>query len=150
VKDSLWFYTIVFLTDVVALSQPPGFSSTEIRRAFLRFFTSLFQTYRSYLDGTEFRSLDFLASLNILNGSAEFVAALLGTQMFQGFVVERGESPYDPEVLFFDDSINAKINRSKTMVLTGRKKETSFLNDTRSMVSSRGTHASNGPRTRCH
>lgn len=54
--------------------------------------------------------------------------------MFHGFTEERGESPHDPEVLFFDHSINAKINRSKKVTLTGRKKETSFLNDNRSMV----------------
>lgn len=101
----------------------------------MRFFVSLFQNYRSYLEGIEFRSSDFLTSLNLPNDSSDFIAALLDTQMFHNFVVERVESSLDPEVRFFDDSINAKINRSKKVALTGRTKETSFLKDTRSMVS---------------
>jgi DENN domain-containing protein 5 len=113
----------------------PGFNTHEIRQAFLRFFTSLFQTYRSCLVAdTGFRSEDFLAGLNLSERSTLFVKEILGTQMFQNFTEERRESPNDPEVLFFDDSINAKINRSKKVVFTGRKKETSFLDDTRSMV----------------
>jgi hypothetical protein len=55
--------------------------------------------------------------------------------MFHNFIEERRESPNDPEVLFFDDTINAKFNRSKKATLTLRKKETAFLDDTRSLVS---------------
>ena len=55
--------------------------------------------------------------------------------MFQVFTVERRENPRDPEVMFFDDSITAKLNRSKKTALTrGGKRETKFLNDTGSMV----------------
>lgn len=74
--------------------------------------------------------------LNLSSNSTEFVGALLKTQMFQVFTVERHENPHDPEVLFFDDSITAKMNRSKKTALTrGGKKETRFLDDTRSMAS---------------
>lgn len=58
--------------------------------------------------------------------------------MFQVFAVERVEDSNDPEVLFFDDSITAKINRSKKATLArGGKKETKFLDDTGSMVSNK-------------
>ena len=95
--------------------------------------------YRMYLgdgskDGDDFRLDGFLAGLNLSESSTEWVKEVLGTQMFHNFVEERRENPADPEVLFFDDTINAKFNRSKKVVLTGRKKETAFLDDTRSMV----------------
>ena len=119
--------------------QPPGFNTHEIRHAFLRFFTSLFQMYRLYMvdrspEGERFKSEEFLAGMNLSESSTFFVKEILATQMFHNFIVERCENPTDPEVLFFDDTINAKFNRSKKVVLTGRKKETTFLDDTRSMV----------------
>lgn len=73
-------------------------------------------------------------SLNLSKSCAKFVSSLLATQMFQVFTVERCENPNDPEVLFFNDSIIAKTNRSKKSTLAGGKKETRFLDDTRSMV----------------
>ena len=54
--------------------------------------------------------------------------------MFQTFLEERRQCPNDPEVLYFDDSINAKFNRSKKATLIGRKKDTAFLDDKRSEV----------------
>ena len=86
-------------------------------------------------DGDKFKSDEFLAVLNLSESSTVCVKEILSTQMFYNFVEERCENPNDPEVLFFDDTINAKFNRSKKVVLTGRKKETAFLDDTRSMVS---------------
>ena len=88
------------------------------------------------LDGDNFRLDDFLTALNLPDSSTECVKEILSTQMFHNFVEERRENPADPEVLFFDDTINAKFNRSKKVVLTGRKKETAFLDDNRSMVCS--------------
>ena len=116
--------------------QPPGFLSSEIRQAFLRFFVSLFRDYRSFLGETTFRGEAFLASLNLPDDNTDFVSSVLDTQMFQVFTVERRENPSDPEVLFFDDSITAKLNRSKMATLSrgGKKKETRFLDDTRSKV----------------
>ena len=108
----------------------------EIRQAFLRFFVSLFRDYRKYLDEEGFRDEEFLDGLGLSAGSIAFVKYLLQTQMFHVFADERRENPTDPEVLFFDDSITAKLNRSKKTALSrGGKKETKFLNDTRSMVS---------------
>ena len=61
--------------------------------------------------------------------------SLLDTQLFATFIFERGEGPLDPEIRFFDESITAKQNRSKKMVLArGGKKQTSFLDDDRSAV----------------
>jgi dDENN domain len=97
----------------------------------------LFQSYRTHLIGGEFRAADFLMSLNLSDRSTEFVHEVLKTQLFQNFVEERRDCPSDPEVLFFDDTINAKFNRSKKATLTLRKKETAFLDDTRSLVSVR-------------
>jgi hypothetical protein len=85
-------------------------------------------------DGDKFKTEEFLAAINLSESSTTFVKEVLSTQMFHNFVEERCENPTDPEILFFDDTINAKFNRSKKVVLTGRRKETAFLNDTRSMV----------------
>jgi len=116
--------------------QPHGFSSNEIRQAFLRFFVSLFRGYKSFLDETTFHEENFLAGMNLPFSCTDFVRSVLHTQMFHMFTLERRESPRDPEVLFFDDSITAKMNRSKKTALTrGGKKETRFLDDNRSMVS---------------
>lgn len=47
-------------------------------------------------------------------------------QMFERFLEERTANPTQPEVRFFDESIAAKLNRSKTNPI---KKDTPFLND---------------------
>jgi len=108
----------------------------------LRFFVSLFRDYRNFLDETTFRDEDFLAGLGLSDSSIDFVRSVLQTQMFQVFTVERRENPSDPEVLFFDDSITAKMNRSKKVQLTrGGKKETRFLDDTGSMVRTKRSKA---------
>jgi len=58
--------------------------------------------------------------------------------MFDRFLEERRENQDDPEVKFFDESISAKINRSKKTALAniGRhaKKATPFLEDTSAAV----------------
>lgn len=50
----------------------------------------------------------------------------LPPQMFERFLEERTANPTQPEVRFFDESIAAKLNRSKTNPI---KKDTPFLND---------------------
>lgn len=118
--------------------QPTGFSAIEIRQAFLGFFVSIFQNYKEYIDKDGFRSNDFLAhGLNsISNNALQYMEQIIKTQMFQSFVDERYNCPNDAEVMFFDDSIAAKLNRSTKNAITnislGRtvKKQTTFLNDT--------------------
>lgn len=59
--------------------------------------------------------------------SRPFMAQLIATQMFDRFVEDRVFSPRLPEVLFFDQSINQKLNRSLSI---GKKKyDCSFLDD---------------------
>ena len=54
------------------------------------------------------------------------MSAFLDSQMFERFLEERTATPTPPEVRFFDESIAAKLNRSKTNPI---KKDTPFLND---------------------
>jgi hypothetical protein len=60
--------------------------------------------------------------------------------MFDRFLEERQQNPRNPVVVFFDESINAKLNRSKKAALThigrgGGKKSTDFLDDRSGVVS---------------
>jgi hypothetical protein len=60
--------------------------------------------------------------------------------MFDRFLEERQQNPNNPVVVFFDESINAKLNRSKKAALThigrgGGKKATDFLDDRSGVVS---------------
>ncbi|KAI9980128.1 hypothetical protein PInf_026795 [Phytophthora infestans] len=111
------------------------FSTEGIRKAFLRFFVTLFKKYANYLQravqgesgiSALFDSKRFLQD-NFDAASRPFVAQLIGTQMFDRFIEDRVFSPQLPEVLFFDQSINQKLNRSLTI---GKKKyDCSFLED---------------------
>lgn len=83
----------------------------------MRFFVSLLQNYRLYMSETEFRDKEFVDSLALTPGCADFVRRMLKTQLFDRFIEERREVE-DPEVKLFDESIAAKINRSKKTVLT--------------------------------
>lgn len=106
----------------------------------MRFFVSLFQNYRQFIDRESFRSAEFLASTNGTGDNTNFVGHVLKTQMFDRFLEERQENPRNPVVVFFDESINAKLNRSKKAALThigrgGGKKSTDFLDDRSGVVS---------------
>jgi hypothetical protein len=64
---------------------------------------------------------------------------MLETQMFNRFVEDRNEFENDPTFLFFDESISAKLNRSRKKAIShfGRGKlATPFLNDSSKAVSS--------------
>lgn len=117
--------------------QSEPFSTAEIRNAFLRFFVSIFRDYRQYLGDGRFEEANFLASLNMSLESRQFMNSIIKTQMFNRFVEDRTQSPHDPEILFFDQSITAKRNRSKMNALTNlkiKKEETEFLSDTSAVV----------------
>lgn len=108
------------------------FSAQGIRKAFLRFFVTLLKKYASYLNlsgkttDVLFDSESFLRD-NCDAASRPFVSQLLATQMFDRFVEDRVFHPLLPEVLFFDQSINQKLNRSLSL---GKKKyDCSFLDD---------------------
>lgn len=104
----------------------------------------MFRDYRQYLEKSSFRSAEFLGSLNASVRGIEFVREILETQMFERFLEDRRQGPEDPEVVFFDESINAKMNRSKKTQLTniahGEKTCTAFLDDTSGVVSGAGKY----------
>uniref|UniRef100_K3W6U9 Arf-GAP domain-containing protein n=1 Tax=Globisporangium ultimum (strain ATCC 200006 / CBS 805.95 / DAOM BR144) TaxID=431595 RepID=K3W6U9_GLOUD len=117
-------------------NESDNFSTEGIRKAFLRFFVTLFKKYAQYLNmsprngknGNEslFDGEAFLRD-NYDAMSRPFMAQLIATQMFDRFVEDRVFNPQFPEVLFFDQSINQKLNRSLSI---GKKKyDCSFLDD---------------------
>lgn len=101
-----------------------------IRTAFLQFFLSVLKNYRTYSEEDEFQAQEFVASLSLPDDEAQFVLNLISTQMFEGFLADRRECPDDSEILFFDESIDAKYNKSKKAMLTRAKVDTPFLNNT--------------------
>lgn len=120
------------------LLQFKGYAAGEIRKAFLDFFLSILKTYRDYFDETEFRSMEFVANMSFPDDEGQFVLSLTATQMFEGFLADRRECPDDSEVLFFDESIDAKSNKSKKSRLTGGRIETPFLSNNELNVSAFG------------
>ncbi|KAG7385512.1 ARS-binding factor 1 [Phytophthora pseudosyringae] len=118
-------------------NETDNFSTEGARKAFLRFFVTLLKKYANYLQippviqgnagtPTLFDSKSFLHD-NFDAASRPFVAQLVATQMFDRFIEDRVFNQQLPEVLFFDQSINQKLNRSLTI---GKKKyDCSFLED---------------------
>ena len=108
-----------------------GFSAREIRSAFLRFFVSIFRAYDKFVPSKNsdkgFDRVGFMKESNHLNSEChEYMSFLLTSQMFERFIEERVVNENDPEIRFFNESINAKMNRSaKSGLLPGRKKEVS-------------------------
>lgn len=115
-----------------------------VQESFLRFFVALFKDYRRFLDNpdggaapslgpdsdgrmqwNQRRSFDrdgFIGSQK-----TEYVAYLSHvtlTQQFDDFITKRLYSPEMPDIIFFDQSIEAKLNRSRLKL---RKVDTPFL-----------------------
>lgn len=118
------------MESLLDLHDVKGFSTSEIRGAFLRFFVSIMRDYRTFMQANGFNADAFVANLTLSPGNRNFVYNMSQTQLFQRFVQERRESPRDPECLFFDESINAKMNRSRFANLgRGGRRETGFIDD---------------------
>ena len=113
----------------------PTFNEHEIQQLFLRLFVSIFQKYRKYLvfpteeewasggSTVLFRKEEWLAQLD--KEDRQFAAELIETQAFMQFNLERVvRAADDCEVLFFDDCIRAKMNRSRFRI---NKELTPFL-----------------------
>ncbi|KAJ3202276.1 hypothetical protein HDU82_007481 [Entophlyctis luteolus] len=131
------------------------FNERKIQYSFFKVFTSLLKTYRSFLVMPEklrlakekedtggkssdvnivgldlapddwFRKADFLASAD--RETRGYLSHIVETQNFVQFTLTRVELPdSDYEILFFDESIKAKMNRSK---LKFSKDTTPFLKD---------------------
>ena len=80
---------------------PVGFSASEIRGAFLRFFVSIFRDYRHYVDEKGFRSEEFLASFNLWGPCLGFVNSIIKSPMFDRFLQERKDIPSTRLLLHF-------------------------------------------------
>mmetsp|Transcript_15455 Transcript_15455/g.17692 ORF Transcript_15455/g.17692 Transcript_15455/m.17692 type:complete len:913 (-) Transcript_15455:149-2887(-) len=118
------------------MAEPEGFSTTDIRKAFLRFTVATFACYQdSLLSNSDCHLLDkqekFVDPVGSYGeGPIPFLKNILKTQLFMRFLEERRENPDIPEIRFFDESILAKRNRSKKATLVnGGKKPLPFLND---------------------
>jgi hypothetical protein len=117
------------------IGEPKKFNTNEIRKAFLRLFVSIFINYEEFLlteaRNDLFDEVAFLDSVSFEPYARDFVQRVIQTQMFQRFLEERKDNPMDPEFRFFDESIIAKINRSKKAKLAqgGKKLSTPFLDD---------------------
>jgi pentatricopeptide repeat protein len=115
--------------------------SDKIQEAFLRFLVSTLKGYHQFLqvpdsEGPESpignskrwckqRSFDrdgFIASQK--HEYQPFLKELCMTQQFDDFITKRLYSPGEPDVIFFDQSIDAKSNRSRLKI---RKLDTPFL-----------------------
>jgi len=114
----------------------------KVQEAFLRFYVSVLQDYRKFLpedngsmeERSTWRGKDGLSTLRFKK--EEFVAAapsefqpfleeLSISQQFDDFVTRKMHNAGDaPDIKFFDQSIDAKKNRSKLKL---KKKETPFL-----------------------
>jgi len=133
------------------LDEKGGFSTCEIRQAFVRFFAVIFRNYDRFLlndldrDGYEkndlsllFDSTNFLKKVSSSNDYAlNFATSFIKTQMFEEFIRERQGNPKLPEILYFDETIIVRKNLSKKNKLKGGLKKTPFLSDKSDWVSER-------------
>lgn len=106
---------------------------SEIRNAFLRFLTSIFNGYEKHaskvLKGELFRADEFLNEKNLSPSKRKWLGQVVETQLFQRFLEERLEDPHDASVLLFDEAIIAKNNRSMKKSIKKGKMTTPFLDN---------------------
>ncbi|PKC07971.1 DENN-domain-containing protein [Rhizophagus irregularis] len=135
------------LNDVVYPCIPACFDEPKVLEAFLRVFSSLLRNYRSFLinndnttrsranDDNEFETIEdinelfrkdlFLKTLD--KDEKAFLSNLIDSQSFSQFITERAiRKSEDYDILYFDEIIKAKLNRSKLKL---SKELTSFLDD---------------------
>ena len=130
------------VNDDIANGTTPKQSKWDaVQEAFLRFYVSVLQDYRKFLpkegnmeERSTWRGKEGMSSLRF--NKEEFVAAapsefqpfleeLTISQQFDDFVTRKMHNASDaPDIKFFDQSIEAKKNRSKLKLV---KKETPFL-----------------------
>lgn len=100
----------------------------NVQEAFHQFFVSTLKNYRTFLTpavGSSRPSFDrdaFLGQRKMAH--VPFLAEMLTTQQFDAFLTRRMYSPGEPDLIFFDQSIDAKKNRSKLKL---KKISTPFL-----------------------
>jgi pentatricopeptide repeat protein len=104
----------------------------RVQEAFLRFFVALMMDYRKYLvipkkPDDPIRLPTFNQHAFMSSRRADNVALMFQfcqTQHYHNFLSRRMYSPGEPDLIFFDQSIDAKLNRSKMKL---KKVETPFL-----------------------
>ena len=131
--------SILYDKDDISLKQSRW---DAVQEAFLRFYVAMLKDYRKYLPSISVEQKSWRASM--MNGNSndprfmadEFVASqrldfqpflqeLVSTQMFDAFITKRiYNAGKAPDVTFFDQSIDAKKNRSKLHL---KKTDTPFL-----------------------
>jgi hypothetical protein len=111
------------------------FPVEQIRTAFFRFFVALLLKYRNYMIKPSpdanvatdpdfdkyFRRAQFIKEQS--EGSKFWMNTFIRTQAFNRFLMDRLLNENMNEITFFDESIQAKLNRSK---FTFHKKDTPF------------------------
>ncbi|KAJ5040982.1 uncharacterized protein L3040_005541 [Drepanopeziza brunnea f. sp. 'multigermtubi'] len=124
----------------VSLVCPSAFNPDRVRAAFVRCFSSLFYTYRKYLNRPTkeqksrgqiygFDMDGFLRSLP--HEQQEYIAMLKQTQGFNEFIHERETTAASsPSIQLFDSIIMAKKSRGRTTFFSKGSKSESFLDDT--------------------
>merc|ERR1712093_837623 len=124
----------------VSLVCPSAFHPDRVRASFVRCFSSLFYTYRKYLNRPTkeqkssgqlygFDMDGFMKSLP--HEQQEYTAMLKQTQAFNEFIHERETtSPSSPSIQLFDSIILAKKSRGRTSFFSKGSKSSSFLEDT--------------------
>ena len=131
-----------------SVDEKGGFSATEIRQAFVRFFAVVLRNYEKYLIEPEdndinmnafdgiFDSINFLKKASHSNDNTwDFLSKLVSTRMFDQFIRERLENPELAEIMVFDETIVVRKNFSKKNKLKGGLKKTPFLSDKSDWVS---------------
>ena len=110
------------------------FNDEAVRQTFLRFMCAVLQDYEKHINeaGTDIVEGAFLASMD--RADRPFLKVLMRTQMWDGFIRDRTESPgregcaskteVGYAVQLFKEHINAKLNRS---IKLRTKKPTSFI-----------------------
>eukprot|EP00535_Pseudo-nitzschia_heimii_P002687 CAMPEP_0197181710 /NCGR_PEP_ID=MMETSP1423-20130617/5910_1 /TAXON_ID=476441 /ORGANISM="Pseudo-nitzschia heimii, Strain UNC1101" /LENGTH=1322 /DNA_ID=CAMNT_0042632007 /DNA_START=258 /DNA_END=4223 /DNA_ORIENTATION=+ len=120
----------------------------RLQEAFLRFFVTMLKDYRQFLHVPDTSKLGSLAptSEDWLNWGGNhifdmdtFIASqkpeyfsylteLCSTQQFDDFITKKMYNPKLPDIIFFDQSIDAKLNRSRLKL---KKVHTPFLRSAR-------------------
>ncbi|GMH97302.1 hypothetical protein TrST_g12364 [Triparma strigata] len=101
-----------------------------VQEAFLRFYVAMLKDYRNFIIfpsednpmGAGFKVKSFIKAQP--RDFQPFLSELCVTQMFDAFITKRLYSPGEDDVTFFDESIDAKLNRYKLKL---KKIETPFL-----------------------
>ncbi|CAG8470634.1 5561_t:CDS:10 [Ambispora gerdemannii] len=136
------------LSDITHPCIPACFNEAKVQDSFIRVFASLLRNYRAYMPNGNIRNNGNGKSVisetskdlcedeffqkeiflkNVDREAKPFLSCLMDSQAFSQFIHERLARPADdPEILFFDESITAKLNRSKLKL---SKEATRFLDD---------------------